>query len=102
MRAMRIIILGAPLEACELPRPQPGPGEVLLRVRACGLNFADTLMIKGEYQEKPALPATPGLEVCSVVEAVGAGVTSPVPRTRVACFGSGGGQDGQGLGFGIR
>jgi len=91
MRAMRIVSLGAPLEAFEIPRPEPGPGEVLLRVRACGLNFADTLMIKGEYQERPPLPATPGMEVCGVVEAVGAGVASPAPGTRVACFGGGGG-----------
>ena len=91
MRAMQIVTLGEPLEPREVARPEPGPGEVLLRVRACGLNFADTLMVRGEYQEKPPLPATPGLEVCGVVEAVGAGVAAPAPGTRVACFGAGGG-----------
>lgn len=91
MRAMQIITLGAPLEAREIPRPDAGPGEVLLRVLACGLNFADTLMIRGEYQEKPPLPATPGMEICGVVEAVGAGVASPAVGTRVACYGGGGG-----------
>ena len=51
------------LELAEIPPPEPGPGEVRLRVRACGLNFADTLMIKGQYQDKPALPFVPGMEV---------------------------------------
>ena len=40
----------------ELPAPEPGPGEVRIRVRAAGLNFADTLIISGRYQERPALP----------------------------------------------
>ena len=91
MRAMQIVSYGAPLELREVPRPAPGPGEVLLRVRACGLNFADTLMAKGEYQEKPPLPATPGMEVCGTVEAAGPGVAAPAPGTRVACYGGGGG-----------
>ena len=68
MRTMRIVELGRPLEMAEVPEPVPGPGEVLLRVRACGLNFADTLMAAGRYQEKPALPFAPGLEVCGTVE----------------------------------
>jgi NADPH2:quinone reductase len=91
MRAMRIVTLGAPLEAREIPRPEPGPGEVLLRVLACGLNFADTLMARGEYQEKPALPATPGMEVCGVVEAAAPGVAAPSVGTRVACYAGCGG-----------
>ena len=91
MRAMQIVTLGEPLQPREVARPEPGPGEVLLKVHACGLNFADTLMIRGEYQEKPPLPATPGLEVCGVVEAVGAGVATPAAGTRVACYGAGGG-----------
>jgi NADPH:quinone reductase len=49
------------LELAEIRAPEPGPGEVRLRVRACGLNFADTLMIKGQYQDKPALPFVPGM-----------------------------------------
>ncbi len=55
--------------------PAPGAGEVRLAVHAAGVNFADILMIAGTYQEKPALPFTPGLEAAGVVEAVGAGVT---------------------------
>ena len=73
MRTMRIVELGRPLELAEVPVPAPGPGEVLLRVRACGLNFADTLMVAGRYQEKPPLPFAPGLEVCGTVDALGAG-----------------------------
>ena len=60
MRTMRIVALGRPLGPAEVPVPVPGPGEVLLRVHACGLNFADTLMAAGRYQEKPALPFAPG------------------------------------------
>ena len=44
----------------DIPLPEPGPGEVRIRVRAAGLNFADTLMIKGQYQDQPALPFVPG------------------------------------------
>ena len=40
----------------DIPAPEPGPGEVRIRVRAAGLNFADSLIIRGQYQEKPALP----------------------------------------------
>ena len=59
MRAMRIVDARAPLEPAEVPVPEPGPGELLLRVRACGLNFADTLMVAGRYQEKPAAAVRP-------------------------------------------
>src|SRR5690606_37482451 len=91
MRAMRISTLGDPLALVEAPRPVPGPGEVLLAVRACGVNFADTLMVAGRYQEKPALPLTPGLEVAGEVVALGAGVTRPALGARVAALpGSGG------------
>ena len=75
----------------EVARPAPGPGEVLLRVHACGLNFADTLMAAGRYQEKPALPFAPGIEVCGTVAALGPGVAGPAPGTRVACFCGAGG-----------
>lgn len=86
MRAMRVEALGAPLALAEVERPVPGPGEVLLHVRACGLNFADTLMVAGTYQEKPDLPFSPGLEVCGVVVALGPGVSSPAAGSRVACL----------------
>jgi NADPH:quinone reductase len=91
MRAMQITALGEPLVAVELPVPEPGPGELLLRVRACGVNFADTLMQAGRYQERPELPFAPGLEVCGVVETVGSGTKGFGPGDRVACYAGSGG-----------
>ena len=73
MRAMRVHELGAGLVMDDVPRPQPGPGQVLLRVHACGVNFADTLIVRGRYQEKPPLPFAPGMEVCATVETLGEG-----------------------------
>ncbi|MGH6945295.1 MAG: NADPH:quinone oxidoreductase family protein, partial [Geminicoccaceae bacterium] len=58
----------------DMPVPEPGPGEVRVRVRAAGLNFADTLIIRGQYQEKPDLPFVPGMEIAGQIEACGAGV----------------------------
>lgn len=91
MRAMQVVTLGAPLERREVALPRPGSGEVLLRVRACGLNFADTLVAAGKYQEKPAPPFTPGMEICGIVESLGAGADGFAPGDRVACFTGGGG-----------
>jgi len=84
MRTMRVHELGAGLVADDVARPEPGPGQVLLKVHACGVNFADTLIVRGKYQEKPALPFAPGMEVCGTVEALGEGVAGPAPGTRVA------------------
>ena len=65
------------------PLPEPGPGEVRIRVRAAGLNFADTLMIKGQYQDRPALPFVPGIEVAGRIERCGEGVAGFTPGERV-------------------
>ncbi|MEO1502845.1 MAG: NADPH:quinone oxidoreductase family protein [Pseudomonadota bacterium] len=90
MRAMRLHELGAKLQLDEVDVPDPGPGQVLLRVKACGVNFADTLMQSGQYQEKPEPPFAPGMEVCGVVEATTPGVAL-APGNRVAATtGSGG------------
>ncbi len=51
----------------EIPVPVPGAGQLLVRVSAVALNFPDALMVRGQYQEKPALPFTPGVELCGVV-----------------------------------
>jgi NADPH2:quinone reductase len=77
MRALVCAAWGGPetLRLGELPDPVPGPGEVVLRARAAGVNFADTLLIQGKYQEKPAVPFAPGLEVAGEVAALGPGVT---------------------------
>jgi NADPH2:quinone reductase len=81
--------LGAPADALELvevPEPVAGPGEVLVRVEACALNFPDVLLAAGLYQEKPELPFTPGLEVCGTVVGEGRRVVGgpPLPRGGLA------------------
>ncbi len=88
MRAMQVTGLGEPLRLADVPVPEPGPGEVLLRVAACGINFADTLMVAGRYQEKPPLPFAPGLEVAGTVAAAGPGAVAGAlsPGTRVAAL----------------
>lgn len=71
--------------------PRPKPGQVLLRVAACGLNFADLLMMTGKYQERAPLPMTMGMEFAGVVAALGDGVHDFVIGQRVAAFGGQGG-----------
>src|SRR3954468_20820522 len=74
MRAWRVHELGDPskvLRLDEVDQPTPGEGQVLVRVRAAGLNFPDVLMAMGTYQERPPLPFTPGVELCG--EVVGTG-----------------------------
>ncbi|MEQ8205820.1 MAG: NADPH:quinone oxidoreductase family protein [Woeseia sp.] len=77
MRAISCIEHGTPdtLQLTELPTPEPGPGEVRIAVRACGVNFPDILMIAGRYQIQPELPFTPGAELAGVVDAIGDGVS---------------------------
>lgn len=58
----------------EVADPQPGPGELRVAVRAAGVNFPDLLMTRGDYQLKPPLPFTPGLDIAGVIDAVGEGV----------------------------
>jgi NADPH2:quinone reductase len=62
------------LEVAELPTPVPGPGQVLVSVKAAGVNFPDTLIIQNKYQFKPALPFSPGGELAGTIKAVGADV----------------------------
>ncbi len=78
MRALVVDSLGPDYAGCgvrDLPMPVPGPGEVRVRVRASAVNFPDLLMTRGEYQHKPALPYSPGMEMCGEVDALGDGVT---------------------------
>lgn len=91
MRALQVTQFKSPPELLDIAKPEPGPGQVRLRVAACGLNFADLLMIRGEYQETPEPPFTLGLEVAGTVESVGLGVTGLAPGDRVAAFGGSGG-----------
>lgn len=70
----------------DLPEPQPGPGEIAIRVKAAALNFFDTLVIQGRYQVKPPLPFSPSAECAGVVSAVGDGVTDWRVGERVAAW----------------
>ena len=88
----------------DLPAPIPAPGELCLRIGACGLNFADLLMISGDYQDTPPAPFTLGMEVAGTVEALGEPLDTPrdtdAPRpaigSRVAVFAGQGGLAEQG------
>ena len=67
----------------EAPVPEPGPGEVLIRVKATAVNYADSIMAAGRYQTKPTPPFSPGLETAGLVAACGAGVGGFSPGDRV-------------------
>ena len=86
MKAVLCKELGLPekLVIENVPSPVAGEGQVVLSVKACGVNFPDTLIIQGKYQFKPELPFSPGGEVAGVVKEVGAGVTSLKPGDRGA------------------
>lgn len=91
MRAFQVTGFDQVPTIAEVEKPAPGPGEVQIRIHACGLNFADLLMAKGTYQDTPALPFTLGMEVAGEVTACGEGVTTPALGARVAVFGGKGG-----------
>lgn len=97
LRAFHISQDGQAPALTDLPTPNPGAGEVLLDIKACGLNFADLLMVKGSYQETPPAPFTLGMEVSGVVAAVGDGVAHLKPGMRVVVFGGQGGLAEQGV-----
>src|ERR1044071_4273159 len=77
MKAIRIQEFGGPdvLKLEDVPEPTPAAGQVLVRVRAAGVNPVDTYIRGGVHAVKPALPYTPGLDAAGEVEAVGEGVT---------------------------
>ena len=76
MQAIRVDAFGGPDAAklADIAAPQAGPDQVRIRVRAAGVNFADTLMVKGVYQATPPLPFTPGMEVAGEVVEAGANI----------------------------
>src|SRR5262245_42157275 len=86
MRAVRIHELTGPasLRVDDVPDPPVGAGQVLIEVHACGVNFPDVLLSRGQYQFKPSPPFIPGGEAAGKVLAVGAGVGSVAPGDRVA------------------
>ena len=75
----------------DVPSPKPGSGQVVVSVKACGVNFPDTLIIQGKYQFKPEMPFSPGGEVAGVIKEVGQGVTRIKPGDRVIAFNTWGG-----------
>jgi NADPH:quinone reductase len=86
VRAWQVHQFGEPGDALtltEVPDPEPGPGQILVRVLAAPANFPDVLMCQGTYQVRPPLPFTPGVELCGEVVALGPGVTGFAAGERV-------------------
>ncbi|MBB3860825.1 NADPH:quinone reductase-like Zn-dependent oxidoreductase [Novosphingobium hassiacum] len=93
MKALRTHAVGGPetLVLDDMPEPAPAKGQVRVSVRACSINFPDTLMIRDLYQFKPERPYAPGSELAGVIDAVGDGVTGWSVGDRViAMVGNGG------------
>lgn len=93
MRGITFSRFGEPVEVLrveELPRPEPGPGEALVRLRLASINPSDLLTVRGQYGRLPKLPATPGLEGMGIIEALGAGVHGLHPGQRVIPLGAAG------------
>jgi len=88
MHAWKCVTWGGPayLEMGRMPDPECGPGEVEIMVKACGVNFADLLLISGRYQLRPAQPFVPGMEVAGRVTRVGAGVENIATGDKVAAY----------------
>lgn len=92
MKALRAESLASieDYEIVDLPTPEPAPGQLRIKVAACGVGYADSLVALGRYQVKPSLPHIPGGEVAGVVDAVGAGVDGLSVGQRVMAQAAGG------------
>jgi len=90
MKAIRVTEFGGPevLQVTEIPDPVPGPGEVLVRVHAAGVNPVETYIRSGKYAALPPLPYTPGNDAAGRIEALGPDVTGVNPGDRVYVAGS--------------
>jgi NADPH2:quinone reductase len=90
MKAIRVEQFGDPgvLRVAEVPVPQPGAGQVLVRLKAVGVNPVETYIRSGNYARKPELPFTPGSDGAGIIEAVGAGVTTIKAGERVYTAGT--------------
>ncbi len=88
MRAVLCKAFGPPesLVIEEVDSLKPGKGQVVICVKACGVNFPDTLIIQGKYQAKPPFPFTPGSEVAGIVKELGEGVSTTKVGERVMAF----------------
>jgi len=84
MKAIQVKETGGPeqMQVVDIPVPQPGPKQALIKIAACGVNFIDVYFRTGLY--KADLPFTPGMEAAGVVESVGPDVTEVKPGDRVA------------------
>jgi len=89
MRAYRTLSIGAPAQLVDMPTPEPGPGQIRLKIQACGLNFADLLMQKGTYQDTPEPPFTLGLEVSGTVDSLAPDVEGLKIGDRIAVYAGG-------------
>lgn len=85
MKALLCRSFGPPeeLELSEIAIPEPGENQILIKVKACGVNFPDTLIIQDKYQFKPGLPFAPGGEISGIVESVGQAVKHVKPGDHV-------------------
>jgi NADPH2:quinone reductase len=88
MKAIRVHAFGGPevMVLEDVPDPSPGPSQVLVRVKAIGVNPVDNYIRSGTYARKPQLPYTPHTDIGGIVEAVGAAVTRFTPGDRVYAF----------------
>jgi NADPH:quinone reductase len=88
MKAVLAKAFGPPQELVveEVPPLSATPGQVVITVRACGVNFFDALIVQGKYQTRPSLPFSPGGEVAGVVKAVGEGISGLETGMRVLAF----------------
>ncbi|MFA3918142.1 NADPH:quinone oxidoreductase family protein [Ruegeria hyattellae] len=91
MRAYQVNGFDTPPQFCDVKLPAPGRGQIAVEIRACALNFADLLMIKGSYQDTPEPPFTLGMELAGVVTGTGDAVEGFVPGDRVAIYAGQGG-----------
>ena len=91
MKAIRVTNFGGPevLQLTTLPDPTPGPGQILVRVQAIGINPVDAYVRAGTYPNLPSTPYTPGTDTAGIIEAVGPDVPTKFrPGARVYTFGS--------------
>ena len=93
MKAIVVKEFGGPdvMKLEQVADPSPGPGQLLIRVQAVGVNPVETYIRAGAYARKPNLPYTPGSDVGGTVERTGAGVTAFKPGDRVYTQGAAGG-----------
>jgi propanol-preferring alcohol dehydrogenase len=86
MRVAELPAIGSPLRAATRPIPEPGPGEVRVRVEACGVCGSDVFLQKGGFGDRVPLPIVPGHEAAGVVDALGDGVEGLAPGDQVALY----------------